>query len=575
MKCYIAASLVLALPLLFTGVLASSEDNNVPVPTQQSSNSRQYVPDIRDVLTENLREAKNIMFSSNLGGSSHVNWVLLILDELYQRGHNITFVTTNLHEKFVKPYPHFNTIVLGTGRKSVEELLKGKHGKDIDSVGKVIELLNENFENDYAAYKDIMVNRSMDIAVCDFGGAVGCSEAAVDTKTPYVVSIAYAITSDASAPYINNNAIFMREATTINSTFAERFTDRIILPIQVISKHMASMRKILKRYQEAGSSAKGLEFSRGSHANALKIVNSMFGIEPARPTGPLVEFVGPILPSKHEPLTAELADFLGTHQRVIYIALGQHASATTDDLKMILTAVMESLEAGAYDGLLWAARRLDEGFPEFVQTQSGKTYKVTDLFNGMHADARFVQWAPQTAILVHPSVSVFLTHGGAGSLYEGLYGGKRLIVFPFFGDQYPHAKNVQHQEMGGFLDPHGTQEEANELLQRIGRDVDGVYQKNVNRYKALVQIHSKHGVDRAADLVEEVLFVNKDGALPYRIEVSREMSFIKANNLDIYVVAVLAVLVPVGLFIWIVKRMLMFIVYKMKTLLRGEKQKTN
>lgn len=44
-------------------------------------------------LVESFREPKNILFGSVGGGSSHINWVLSILEELAARGHNITFVT--------------------------------------------------------------------------------------------------------------------------------------------------------------------------------------------------------------------------------------------------------------------------------------------------------------------------------------------------------------------------------------------------------------------------------------------------------------------------------------------------
>jgi len=44
-------------------------------------------------LGESFRQPKNILFGSVGGGSSHIEWVLSILDELADRGHNITFVT--------------------------------------------------------------------------------------------------------------------------------------------------------------------------------------------------------------------------------------------------------------------------------------------------------------------------------------------------------------------------------------------------------------------------------------------------------------------------------------------------
>ncbi|GAN08848.1 hypothetical protein MAM1_0227d08365 [Mucor ambiguus] len=131
---------------------------------------------------------------------------------------------------------------------------------------------------------------------------------------------------------------------------------------------------------------------------------------------------------------------------------------------------------------LWAARQGSEGFPDRVVTQSGTTCNVHQMFD---------------AVAMHHSVSVFITHSGAGSFYEGLYAGKRLSVFSFFGDQFPNAHNVEHNGLGVHLD--------HQL------NIDGVLQKNVNRYKALIQIHSRHGCLRAADLIEKVMSVDKQG----------------------------------------------------------------
>jgi hypothetical protein len=44
-------------------------------------------------LVENFRESKNIMFGCMYGGSSHVIWVLSILEELSHRGHSTFFLT--------------------------------------------------------------------------------------------------------------------------------------------------------------------------------------------------------------------------------------------------------------------------------------------------------------------------------------------------------------------------------------------------------------------------------------------------------------------------------------------------
>lgn len=59
----------------------------------------------------------------------------------------------------------------------------------------------------------------------------------------------------------------------------------------------------------------------------------------------------------------------------------------------------------------------------------------------------------------------------------------------------------------------------------VGRDIDGSFQKNVGKYKALIQIYSCHGRIRVADLVEEVIFVNKDGQLPYGTDMNAAVKY--------------------------------------------------
>jgi UDP:flavonoid glycosyltransferase YjiC (YdhE family) len=46
-----------------------------------------------------------------------------------------------------------------------------------------------------------------------------------------------------------------------------------------------------------------------------------------------------------------------------------------------------------------------------------------------------VAWAPQLAVLCHPAVKLFVSHGGLNSTHEGLAAGKPLLVTPFFADQ--------------------------------------------------------------------------------------------------------------------------------------------
>nr|TKW35682.1 hypothetical protein SEVIR_2G390900v2 [Setaria viridis] len=83
---------------------------------------------------------------------------------------------------------------------------------------------------------------------------------------------------------------------------------------------------------------------------------------------------------------------------------------------------------------LWSLREdawplLPQGFPDRAKatTNSGRL---------------LVPWAPQAAVLRHPSVGAFVTHSGWGSVVEGISGGMPMACRPFFGDQQMNARDV-------------------------------------------------------------------------------------------------------------------------------------
>ncbi|KAE9450010.1 hypothetical protein C3L33_18095, partial [Rhododendron williamsianum] len=56
---------------------------------------------------------------------------------------------------------------------------------------------------------------------------------------------------------------------------------------------------------------------------------------------------------------------------------------------------------------------------------------------------KVVSWAPQSQVLAHPSVGVFVSHGGWNSILESVAGGVPMICRPFFGDQTLNSRMVQ------------------------------------------------------------------------------------------------------------------------------------
>ncbi|KAI7878372.1 uncharacterized protein EV154DRAFT_525038 [Mucor mucedo] len=216
------------------------------------------------------------------------------------------------------------------------------------------------------------------------------------------------------------------------------------------------------------------------------------------------------------------------------------ATPSRHNILLILTGLFESIEAGFLDGFIWATVNSAEFFPESVTSSSGTVYQVKDMLDHAHPHARMVKWAPQTAILLHTSTHVFVSHGGLGSWYESMYSGTRMIMFPFFGDQFGDALTIERDNLGGLLKPDASIATAVQLFKRISEDKNGVIKENVQRIQALTQIRAQHGTIRGADVVEEVLFTHKDSQLVHRQSVDRHMSYIKSHNLDILAMLLLS-----------------------------------
>lgn len=61
------------------------------------------------------------------------------------------------------------------------------------------------------------------------------------------------------------------------------------------------------------------------------------------------------------------------------------------------------------------------------------------------------KWLPQSDILAHPNVRLFVSHGGLFSTLESLDRGVPLLVIPFYGDQRRNGQRVATSGYGKVL----------------------------------------------------------------------------------------------------------------------------
>ncbi|KAH8552729.1 hypothetical protein BGW37DRAFT_454810 [Umbelopsis sp. PMI_123] len=464
--------------------------------------------------------------------SSHTTWVLEIGQELASKGHNVSFLCTTGSEKYLRDYPSIHLLRMGQSplvinRTQAAELQTNSH--DEFSFPKwFLRTVRSNLREEYLKYSEYIEKYKPDVFLCD-NFSDSCMRAAEEHEIPF---IATSTTARAAAPFIND--LFMGEPTTEYQSILTRFVNKYIKQrvIQSISNKILDETTPIRK--ELGLKSANQIFSH-KMSESIKLINNFFGLEPPRHLGPLVRYIGPIMPSSYPALDDDTAEFLNVYKKIAYISFGHHASPSLDDFTKVLIALFNSVETGVIQGFIWASVSLS-AFPEQVTSSSGISYNVTDIIhNGSKYDHyKFTQWAPQFAILMHPSTAVFLTHGGANSIFESLYSRTKMLVHPFFTDQPTNARMLHLTGVGLSYNRKTVKAtEIADMLRRVVEDEGSYFQKNVDRLSAVVQLRAADAIRNGAAVVEEVLFSSDKDELPHLHVASRNMNYFKANNVDI------------------------------------------
>uniref|UniRef100_A0A336M393 UDP-glucuronosyltransferase n=2 Tax=Culicoides sonorensis TaxID=179676 RepID=A0A336M393_CULSO len=96
-----------------------------------------------------------------------------------------------------------------------------------------------------------------------------------------------------------------------------------------------------------------------------------------------------------------------------------------------------------------------------------------NLLPSVSANVKTVQWLPQSDILAHPNVILFITHGGIFGSQEAIYHGVPMLFIPFYGDQFRNALRGEKDGYGLTL-PYSElsavtlREKLNDILMHTG-----------------------------------------------------------------------------------------------------------
>lgn len=155
-------------------------------------------------------------------------------------------------------------------------------------------------------------------------------------------------------------------------------------------------------------------------------------------------FIGPILPEWYESALDDMAvkdarlkqgaveheclRFMDAQENssVVYVGTGSHIELEPEQAQAIINELRKHKTP-------WVllCRQETEAMRKLLGGDEIRDGIVTD-------------WAPQLEMLIHPALKCVISHGGFGTLIEGVYAGQPFITTPVASDQFVDSKVMQH-----------------------------------------------------------------------------------------------------------------------------------
>ncbi|XP_067620061.1 UDP-glycosyltransferase UGT5-like [Eurosta solidaginis] len=245
---------------------------------------------------------------------------------------------------------------------------------------------------------------------------------------------------------------------------------------------------------------------------SLVLLNQHYSLSWPRPYMPnVIEVAGMHIEHKPKKLPTDMEAFInGSPNGAIYFSLGSNVkSALLPRARLdVIMAVFASLPVN----VLWKYEN-----PKLP----GKPQNV------------FIsKWFPQTDILAHPKVKLFITHGGMHSYIEAVHYGKPIVVMPVFFDQHSNAARAKGKGLGLVVDfsKLTKQELHSAILELLNNPM---YTAKAQEISAVYHDRPMSALDTAIFWTEYIL---KYKGAPHLRVTARQLNFFQRNSVDTMIV---------------------------------------
>ncbi|XP_008590699.1 PREDICTED: UDP-glucuronosyltransferase 3A2-like isoform X2 [Galeopterus variegatus] len=162
----------------------------------------------------------------------------------------------------------------------------------------------------------------------------------------------------------------------------------------------------------------------------LWFVNSDFAFDFARPLLPNTVYVGGLMSKPTKPVPQDLENFITKFGDSGFVLVSLGSMVSIHQIEEVLRE-MNSAFARLLQGVIW----------KYKSSLWPKDVKLA-------GNVKLVEWLPQNDLLAHPSIHLFVTHGGQNSIMEAIHHGVPMVGIPLFGDQPMNMVRVEAKEFG-------------------------------------------------------------------------------------------------------------------------------
>ncbi|XP_026736026.1 UDP-glucuronosyltransferase 2B31-like [Trichoplusia ni] len=256
----------------------------------------------------------------------------------------------------------------------------------------------------------------------------------------------------------------------------------------------------------------------------LNVYPVFAGIQPVPPS---VVFTGGLHQKPEKPLPQDLKTYLDSSKNgVIYISFGTNVDPTQLPPERIQVLVKAFSEL-PYD-VLWKWNG--------------------DELPGRTENIKISKWLPQSDLLRHRKIKVFVTQGGLQSTDEAITAGVPLIGVPMMGDQWYIVERYKTHKIGVRLDLGDITVESfkTTLLKVIG---DDSYRQNIVRLRSLMRDEVQTPLERAVWWTEYVL---RHGGAKHLRSPAANISWAEYLELELVLTLLAGLTVTLALFVFFI-----------------------